>query len=468
MMNTVVWGFCGKQGQAIVDAFASSLQITDWFSDEVGAHSIHRFLLGQVPLCTRHGDAVLAFRRFQLDHFRTYSNLVQRRGLQFANLHQLGDEFALNFYYFYDLLVRQKTALVVFANLPHEGSDFVLYQLARLFGLRTLLCYQSIFPGRFCIATSMEDFGRFENTPAIFDHQSVELEQGFQQSLFYMRAVEARQAAELSHWSAKAVITAREGTHRVARMGKRALGFLARPRRVDLSNRAREFIGLHLERKYRANLRRRVIERSRVREMLGRCERLVYFPLHLQPELTTSAVGGVFQDQLYALEVLRGLLGREWTILVKENPKQGHFQRDDSFFARLSNIEDVHLVDGLFPSAEIMAKAALTVTVTGTAGWEAIKGGGKCLVFGQAWYASLAGCLTYSDSGADEALRAFLDQPHSFEEFRESCESLWRKMGVGVVDPDYSGIVREFKADQNACDVVQSLFSVLGSDETKW
>lgn len=204
------------------------------------------------------------------------------------------------------------------------------------------------------------------------------------------------------------------------------------------------------------------------RQLLSGPAKIAYFPLHLQPELTTSAIGGIFQDQLYALECLRKLLDDEWIIIVKDNPKQTTFQRDELFFRRLAAIPGIYLADRLFPSVEIIARAALTATITGTAGWEAVKGGGKCLVFGQAWYAGLDNCLVYDGSDTPESVRQFLDKPVPFPHIQSSFDALMAKTAGGVVDPAYNVMVECYHEQENARKVVQSLARVIRHPDTLW
>ena len=52
----------------------------------------------------------------------------------------------------------------------------------------------------------------------------------------------------------------------------------------------------------------------------------------MQPEMTTSAIGGEFRDQLLALEKLSNILPSGVKIYVKENPKQTLMHEDHYFF----------------------------------------------------------------------------------------------------------------------------------------
>lgn len=471
--NVIAWGFCESSGREIVNELCSSINISEWISDQEGSNDIYSLLLGRVPLAERNVEAVRIFGDFYQKNFPLYCVIIYRRGLYYANFHELINEFTLGYYYFYKLITERKPQLIIFSNLPHEGPDYILYQIAKKLGVKTLMCFQSLFPNKFYMTTSIEDFGRFETIPAIFERPKMILDDGHKQMNVQMGEVEKLQAIERKNWFEQLLYKYLRACKKQIIFLKRvfvllAKVLLARPHNLNINTIVRRLDVRNLQACYIQNIDQRVIDRVVLRNLLRTSKHLVYFPLQLQPELTTATLGGVFQDQLYAIETLRSLLGDEWIILVKENPKQGYFQRDKLFFKRLSNITGVHIVDKLFPSIEIVKDVAFTATITGTAGWEAIKGGGKCLVFGQAWYASLENCLTYHSALTNAELADFLGKTKSDEKFRQSFDNLLQKAGTGIVDPYYSELVGTYTDKQNAINVARSLMAVIGNDETVW
>ena len=175
--------------------------------------------------------------------------------------------------------------------------------------------------------------------------------------------------------------------------------------------------------------------------------RYVYVPLHYQPELTTSALGGRYADQLFVLETLSEWVPKDITLLVKENPVQNSVMRGEFFFERLRRLQNVRIVPIETSTYDLIEKAELVATVTGTAGWEALCMGKPVLAMGAAWYRELPGAFHFSANlDYEEVIR------HSFSRGRleRAVSELLARLPVGMVDPAYSQLVKDVSVEANA------------------
>lgn len=118
----------------------------------------------------------------------------------------------------------------------------------------------------------------------------------------------------------------------------------------------------------------------------------VYFPLHYEPERTTTPDGGAFHDQLHTLIILRSLLPHDMAIVVKEHPSlfnafmNGHLGRHPRFYAALRRVKGLHLLPASANSADLLRGCEAVATITGTVALEGAALGKRALVFGDAWF----------------------------------------------------------------------------------
>jgi len=118
----------------------------------------------------------------------------------------------------------------------------------------------------------------------------------------------------------------------------------------------------------------------------------VYYPLHYEPERTTNPDGGIFQDQLINLLLLRKFLPESIKIVVKEHPSQflkartGYRGRSPLFYRQVRNIKGLVLVDDKFSSISLIKGSIAVATISGTVGFEAACMGKQCILFGEAWF----------------------------------------------------------------------------------
>ena len=175
-------------------------------------------------------------------------------------------------------------------------------------------------------------------------------------------------------------------------------------------------------------------------------ENFIYFPLPMQPEMTTSAIGGEFRDQLLALEKLSNILPSGVKIYVKENPKQGSYARGPLFFHRLSRIKSICFVPSYADTNLLTDKAIFIATVTGTVGWEALCKGKNILVFGHAWFKDFPGVIKFHEKLTyKEIIKQKPDEKLILSKF----QSLMALSHDGVIDRAYTNLVKNFDIDIN-------------------
>jgi hypothetical protein len=287
------------------------------------------------------------------------------------------------------------------ANHPHMGFDNVLVEVALREGIEVLQCSPLPIPEKF----------RFrKRTPAGPDRVSIEQPfsrkalAGFKPDLFYLRAVQ-RDARE-SGVRTRARLVRTASRQRSVRSLLAAWYESAVRRRKVLTPSLLEL----LDRRQRDAVFTRFQRRFTARGLRRKCRRMtdwrhlerpfIYFPLHLEPEAAVSGVGHGFHNQVNAIQALRWAAPPDWSILLKENPKQAHLHRDRAFYARLAGMSRVAFAADDADSAELIDAAALVATVNGTAGYEALRAGKPCVFFGDPWYGPLPGAHAF-DSELD-------------------------------------------------------------------
>ena len=354
-------------------------------------------------------------------HYLKFSDINSRR-FYYVNAPQsvTYNAFVLSFYYCYKLIKQHDINLVLHANVPHEGFDFIIYQIACFLNINTLMCYQSIFANRFFIADRVENFGLLKNTPNLYEKESSNYE--LPKTWFYMAGSDKDAAYSLK---------------------KLLIEVLRKPYRLPPA----------LVRYAYAYQFRKQVSALTSKPVKG--EQYVYFPLHLQPELTTSAFGGDYADQVLAVELLSTLLPAGVWIYLKENPKQTEKQRDPFFYKRLSVLQNVRLLSREESSSALIEGSIGVATITGTAGWEALFYGKAVLVFGYAWYGDFSGVVRYGPTfNFNDFIQTAVPSSAYLVDELDNCI---QKTGKGVIDTSYQSLVKDFNAEINAQFVCQSI-----------
>lgn len=296
---------------------------------------------------------------------------MNQGGYGAKTIHDFLDIFNIQVNYYATVFADERIDLILFSRAPHTGADFVAYHVARALGIQTLILQKNRHLGeRFLHVFDMEDFGVYETSRVIAEKGPFPIEQRFEKQLDYMTEFYARDdwRAHIRSWP--------------------FYQFCSKVWRWRAPEEA--WVQYRCEKTFR-HFNRKL---TTLKPDLG--GDFVYFPLQYQPEGNTTSWGGVYDDQLLAIERLSSQLPPGWRILVKENPQQIGYQRGKWFYERLAGIPQVQLVPRTMDTYELLRKSRFAATITGTIGWESISGGKPVLIFGPgAWYRSLPGVILF-------------------------------------------------------------------------
>lgn len=356
------------------------------------------------------------------------------------------DEFShffSNFYmcnvminFFYGLFLKEKIDLVLFSNVPHVGEDFIMYSVAKFLNIPTIILFQLPVYPRILFMKDIDDFGSFEYMNRLYnksDYLTYPVDNIFEKDLFYMKNLKIRKwtRARVLAYQYKKIISFFRDEKAKRKVGiiKKQIAYLKKLKNIEVYN-------VDYNCKY------------------------VYFPLHLQPELTTSCFGSVFVDQLMALEIISKIIPDDWKIYVKENPKQTFFYREGIFFSRLTKINKVVFVNREENTYQLLKKSQFVATITGTVAWESITGGKPALVFGKTWFEKFPGIFVYD---GDFKLSNILNYKIDHQELTKSYSNLLSSAQEGLSNLEYKNGFVDFSydKDKNNNNIVELLQKII-------
>jgi len=133
------------------------------------------------------------------------------------------------------------------------------------------------------------------------------------------------------------------------------------------------------ELKFRAFFQKNIFENFDVDE------KFFFFPLHFQPEASTSVWATYYCDQLNAIKNIAFTLPFPYKLVVKEHPVAVG-TRSISFYKKLKAIPNVILISPYENMENAIKKSLGVITLTGNAGLEAALSGKIVYVLGNAFY----------------------------------------------------------------------------------
>lgn len=365
---------------------------------------------------------------YKVVFFETYSRVRASAGHSYQEMDNL---FWLYVNFFLSELDHSRPDKVFFNSPPHYGADVVLYAAAKILRIKTKIFIQTLFPSRFFCVSEYEDIGQLNVLPAVSDID-FDITKFIKKELFYMKGFKTP--------SQNCLLALLKN-------------FLIKPYSKKTLKRS---AALQI---YNDCVSYKKASRDLLCTNVDLNAKFVYFPLQLQPEMTTSLLGGkLYANQMNALDVLLRILPNDWLIYVKENPKQLYTQRGKLFLERLGLDKRVKYVDKNVNSFELIEKSQFVSVVTGTAGWEALLLNKPVLSFGYAWFNPLGGVTKFKDFIDIDTL---VNSTVGVKQLELDFNQLLQRSYDGVIDPVYSAIVDNYSTEINQAKVYDVLKNVI-------
>lgn len=395
------------------------------------------------PVFCRHVDRQVAqrVREKAYGYFaRCFDRLIVRGRSAKGSWLSLSNYFEIALNFNWEMIVRNEIDYALFNNIPHGASEVVLYYLCKELGIKVACLFQPLIPGHLFITETIEDLGLFQTVqPREAGPRHVVKPRPPRP--YYMK--DRPRETRLRYLAA----AGRAGLMVGLKWAPAQLGLGGKSYRKSLYKLkdARGHYRVHVE-----------VEHSDY----DLASRYVYFPLHLQPEMTTDILGGTYADQILAIEELARVLPDDVLIYVKENPAQRGVMREPNFFARLFAIDRVRYLPTHVDTLALIEKALCVATITGTAGFEAVQMGKPCIVFGYAWYRKLSGVFEWHEIDDIGSVLAFRPEPGAVQ---ESLDRICRFLWPGIVDYSYSKLLQNFDMERNAATVAASVLQFMAT-----
>ena len=222
------------------------------------------------------------------------------------------------FLIWYHIFKQYEIELILMGNAPHGAVPFMAYVVAKALNVKIIMTEQAWFiKNRFMCFRSINLLGcDYLEKKLDFHAEMPQRMGGYQKTPFYMPSVPReilysgrfRLIPTLQAWFLNGAFVSKLKKHKDDLFYK------------VIEKLAYRVIDICLNKRFKKHRNDQCMP-------FDKGKKYVYFPLHLQPEMTTDTLGGVYEDQLLALERLVQLLPEDWIVYVKENPKQTYYKR---------------------------------------------------------------------------------------------------------------------------------------------
>jgi len=308
---------------------------------------------------------------------------------------------------------------IFFTSTPNQGWDTVLFYLSKIMNIRSRILFRTSIPDRVFLS---KDFGD--------NHFSSELPKEREASKNYKSKVPFKNYED-SLWTQYSIMKNEKAIENISSLDIKENIYAANHSFKIYENSFDSFnqkFPFYYQRMPSNNLKDQAFSdyKQHVRELkkfynthtspIDYNSPILFFALHCEPGRTTQPEAGVFEDQILAINLLHQAMPLDWDLFVKEHPrqfdasmaslKQMHY-RTIQDYEHLLLLKRVKFLPVVTNSNDLIERAKIVSTCTGSIGWQALNKGIPTLVFGNPWYAGCKSCFRVdSVSSCKDAIKS--------------------------------------------------------------
>lgn len=335
---------------------------------------------------------------------QSYHMLCRRVGTD-SNFIRLERKWLLGIQFWKAYLTHYNITRVIFVNSPHEGFDFLIYQLCMAMNIPTAVFQISLSSSRCYIVEKLgapidlflRRYAQLQENPP----ETMDLAPDY--AKVYQRMTTPN-TDRTPAWGAKShvkkLIYTRH-TNRYADYWYKLCANLKERKRpslrtlvmgpfykftqLDFRLTGGFFANMIMARIHPIVKKDQILHKAYLQRSTAPdySKKYIYFPLHYQPESTSNPQGGgCYYEQAIPIRILSQSLPDDVYIYVKEHPAQSYGFRDVDFYDELLSIPKVVLVSPETDTYKLLEHCVAVSTLIGTAGWEGLFAGKPFIMFG--------------------------------------------------------------------------------------
>lgn len=289
--------------------------------------------------------------------------------------------------YWRGIFEKLKPDLIIFSDVPHEVYSFVVYALAKHYGVKTIM-FENVFDyGRLFL---FHDY-KFGNDILAKEHKNnFSTNYTLKDLSPYVLEYYKKQTSGNDETPLYVGVYNREhtGWRKFVRMSRAIWPFIKDGSIFERTTK-------YFFKLFKSNV---IKDYKKLETSPDFSKKFIYVALHFQPERTTSPQGGYFVDQLLMIKTLSHALPPDWLLYVKEHPSQwkphgsnytGY--RYPGFYKEITKLKNAKIIPITTNNYKLIKTSQAVATITGIPGWEAVLRGKPALIFGYSWFMEAPG-----------------------------------------------------------------------------